>query len=190
VLTGKNAVIVKSKDKKSYKAYPYDRVYLEFGPSDKLTEVDTQTNGEPTKLPDGSVFKKTVPESAVSTTSATDLLTAAVNICQDDAAGLSEYKDIADAGYLLLLSFASTGRDLWVRSDSQKIYRKDTDPAAAREKRSIQMVAEQKSLGRVITIEQANARQRKAAIADYVDFDGLSVEEATAKVNAEWGIAT
>jgi hypothetical protein len=163
MLTGRNVVIVKNEDK-TYTATPYDRIYLEFGAKDKLVNVETKTNKQLTKLADGSIFQKVVPATETSVDSASELTSAAFNLCTEDAKNLPDYQKITDAGWLLLLKFASDGRDLWIRAGKQKTLRgTSVDPDKANMKVAESYVKAQAVAGKVITIEVALTRLAKLA---------------------------
>lgn len=116
MLTGKNLVLVKGQEPKEY-----DRVYLEFGPQDKVESYSKTQDGKDVLI-GGKKWEGTRPASErTEHTNSEELVEAAVAYFSErypthkDDAG----KDVPNDPWLILLEAASYGADLWVRNEIQ-----------------------------------------------------------------------
>jgi hypothetical protein len=207
---GLDTVFVGS-DKKgdaSYKTATFERIWFEYLQTDASEEFGKNVNKVPQKVPDqnGTVFVGLRPKSGSVTVlpivdgapDISKLLSEAHDLCAEDAKEKDEdgefvFGDLAkhpEAGWLLLLKRASIGKyqDDIVPVRASITTPASKDPNVIRARQAKNMIDEFASRGKTITMENAYARLRRNAINEYVDDDGMSVEAATDKVNAEWGI--
>ena len=65
MLITKDVKVIKSEDKKSYTSFPFDSFNFQFSDKDETTSYEPTTDGDPTKLSDGSVFVGSKPKNDV-----------------------------------------------------------------------------------------------------------------------------
>lgn len=176
MLITKDVKVIKSKDKKSYTAYPFDKFNLQFASTDKVENFTATTDGKETKLPDGSVFTGTYVNSTVTADVSNDavamLYMEAESYCEGLATVISFNKagepqpnsyvkdgaPIANAGKLYLLALASTAADLQIRSALDAQYRSvESDPAEVLTKQVNQYIAAKAKEGKTVSAEKARA---------------------------------
>jgi len=212
---GRDVKQIFSEDKKSYKAIPYNRVWLEFDQTDESEEFErfngTGKDKKTVLLPDGSVFQGLRPKENFTKADPAELVKPAMEYYQntilahpapwDDSTTIPENKDYVgkvNAGWLLLLTKASGGEDLDIRAQIQQSER---IPAA--EDRTLMYKKAAKNAmdlfnsnpaniakGRKTTVELELDKIRRSEIRNLVEDDGLDLETATAQVNEAWGIST
>ena len=163
MLIGKAVKVVKSEDKKSYTARLFDRVYLQFGETDKLVDADSNTDGKPTVDATGATMKLSVPEKDVTVETDVDKLVGpALAFCETYSQKFSEYKKadgtpIDNCGWLFLLRAASDSIDLIERAllDKEMRPKAAVDPAKAKAAQIKAIIADRLARGKQTTPEQA-----------------------------------
>jgi hypothetical protein len=202
MLTCKNVVVINDEKTTSYQLVDYNRLYLDFVPTDKVENFGKTNKGKSlTVLADGKevAWEGTRPVSGVTSErtlqSVDAMIAAAIAQLVADYGKDKDYKDLPAEiqGKLLLLHAADYGRDLWVRAALQSANRevKALDPAKAIENTAKAMVAEWKSRGKVISLDDAKIRVLAMQLVEDAEAEGneLSMKEAIAQVKEQMSVA-
>ena len=199
MLTCKNVVVINDEKGSGYQAIDYNRLYLDFFSTDAVESFGKNNKSKPLEQ-NGKIWSGTRPAKAITSVIDVD----GVNTMVENATAQlvadygtdSDYKDLSDdiKGKLLLLHAADYGRDLWVRAKIQADNRevKAIDPAKALENSAKAMVAEWKSRGKVISVDDAKVRLLAQQLVEEAEDSGsdLSMKDAIAQVKEQMTAAS